>query len=77
MANLPQDEDDIELLAAVASRLQSSPQSAAPERVARVAPQVTVNNRLVMEAARRMLDMQDPPDTFDGWCRSFADRSDA
>ena len=67
----------IELLAAVATQLQSSPQSASPERVARVARQVTTNNGLVMEAARRMLDMQDPPDTFDGWCRGFADRSDA
>lgn len=78
MAKLTEDEAGIErLLAAMATALQASPQSASPERVARVARQVATNNLLVMQAARQMLGPLDHPDTFDGWCRSFADRSDA
>lgn len=78
MTNLKEDEPGIEsLLAAMATQLQASPQSASPERVVRVARQVATNNLLVMQAARQMLGPLDLPDTFDGWCLSFADRSDA
>lgn len=77
MANLTQDEQRIEFLAAVATELQSTPESASPSRVARVAQQVRTNNLRVLQAARQRLSMQDHPDTFDGWCRNFAERSDA
>jgi hypothetical protein len=77
VANPTQDEQRSELLAAVATELQSTPQSASPARVARVARQVSTNNLLVLQAARQRLNMLDHPDSFDGWCRSFAERSDA
>lgn len=59
-----------QLFEAIARDLQHTPGSAS--RVLRVLPSVMANNKRVARAARELLGPEDHPDTFDAWCRSFA-----
>jgi hypothetical protein len=59
-----------QLLGAIASELQQVPSSA--PRTSRVAASVMANNACVARASQALLGMEDHPDTFDAWCRAFA-----
>jgi hypothetical protein len=65
-----------QLLGAIANELQQVPNSA--PRTSRVAASVMANNARVARASQALLGMEDHPDTFDAWCRAFAQwRGDA
>jgi hypothetical protein len=65
-----------QLLGAIANELQQVPGSA--PRTSRVAASVMANNARVARASQALLDMEDHPDTFDAWCRTFVQwRADA
>jgi hypothetical protein len=65
-----------QLLGAIADELQQVPGSA--PRTSRVAASVMANNARVVRASQDLLGMEDHPDTFDAWCRAFAQsRGDA
>src|SRR5215217_706763 len=59
-----------QLMVALACDMQQVPASA--DRVPPVAPAVDGNNDRLARAALTMLYMEDHPDTFDPWCRRFA-----
>jgi hypothetical protein len=59
-----------QLLGAIANELQQVPGSA--PRTSRVAASVMANNARVARASQALLGMEDHPDTFDAWCRTFA-----
>jgi hypothetical protein len=59
-----------QLLGAIASELQQVPASA--PRTSRVAASVMANNARVARASHDLMGMEDHPDTFDAWCRAFA-----
>ena len=59
-----------QLLGAIANELQQVPASA--PRTSRVATSVAANNARVARASQALLGMEDHPDTFDAWCRTFA-----
>jgi hypothetical protein len=72
MTDDPADSTQAEaLFAAMAIGLQFVPESA--PRASRVAATVVENNARVAQASAALLRMEDQPDTFDAWCRTFAD----
>ncbi|MDB6000416.1 MAG: hypothetical protein JWP52_2115 [Rhizobacter sp.] len=71
MTDDPADAEQAEaLFAAMAIGLQFVPESA--PRASRVATTVAENNARVAQASAVLLRMEDHPDTFDAWCRTFA-----
>lgn len=71
MTDDPADARQTDLLfAAMAIGLQFVPESA--PRASRVAAMVAENNDRVAQASVALLRMEDHPDTFDAWCRTFA-----